>query len=40
MTEFHSSSEKASRKIAALTWARIALTVVIAIFTVALFFRG
>jgi hypothetical protein len=31
MTAFHTSSEKASRKIAALTWALIALSVVIAI---------
>jgi hypothetical protein len=40
MTAFHSSWDKASERLTRLTWALLALTVVIALFTIALFFHG
>ena len=39
LTGFRESSEKASKRLEFLTWVLVALTVVIVVFTVALFYR-
>jgi hypothetical protein len=40
LTEFRDASEAASNRLGIATWAITGLTVVVAVFTVALFFRG
>lgn len=40
MSQLRQSSDDAAARIAKLTWALIVLTIVIAVFTIALFFRG